>query len=294
MVLILSPYPIQFALHTCRIYFKEVTPPDNDLVCAAITFLAQAFIDVNDRRAFEQAIISLQVRVWFAAVKIRSGLSNNELARRFPSTPSPAQSGASLPSTSGYLPSQSGYWDQIRRGQHLPLRRQHGRELVDKVEAAFPNTKRWIVLPLWELLSLRPIGLTTIYGILATLHPSIRKLILIDPEALSVFVRMPPNKELYRRLDKAARPLYPDDDSDVFGRLTGGAIATLALIREAELIQQQPLHVLGRKAWSTMAERLQHFPEMKEFWEELANLGKRRFLGTIYSPDGATTVTVPI
>lgn len=242
-------------------------------------------VTAADRETFDDAVTSLQVRVWFSAIKKKSGLSTNEIARRFPSTP--RQPSSQIPPKSGYLPSQSGYWDRLRRGQHLPLRRAHGRALVDLIEEAFPGTKRWIVWPLWNLLRTQSMELREIHAVVRELHLSIRAAVLINPETGSVFARVPISpKHLFKKLDIAARPYFPNDENDVFGRLSGGVVATLGLIREAELIHEQPLHVLGRKAWLKMTEKLQYFVELEGLLPELQELGRLRFSSITYSPDG--------
>lgn len=106
--------------------------------------------------------------------------------------------------------------------------------------------------------------LQEIHTVLKGLHRSIRAGILIASETGSVFARVPSGpKELYKKLDIAARPHFPNDEVDVFERLLGGVIATLGLIREAELIQEQPLHAVGRKNWLRMTEKLVFFEELE-------------------------------
>lgn len=242
----------------------------------------------KNQKTFDKAVVSLQVRVWFNAVKVHSELSTNELARRFPSTDSGRKKEGATST------SESGYWYQVRRGEHLPLRRRHGRQLVDEVEAVFPHTRRWIVSPLWRLLGTAAIDLPEIHRILGGLHPRIRDFLFIRPAVGSVFVRTTPHKGQYEKLDAVARPLFPKDGDDVFERLMGGVIAVLALIREAELIYQQPLHVQGRKALRGMVERLRCFPELEKLSAELIELGQQRFSGTVYSPDGVGSMTVQL
>lgn len=131
--------------------------------------------------------------------------------------------------------------------------------------------------------------LREIHAVVRELHQSIRDAVLINPETGSVFSRIPMSpKLLYKKLDIAARPYFPNDENDVFGRLSGGVVATLGLIREAELIHEQPLHVLGRKAWLQMTAKLQYFPELEGLLPELQKLGRLRFSSTTYSPDGNT------
>lgn len=189
--------------------------------------LPNELLTIEDQKGFDKAVVELQVRTWFASIKRTSGLSTNEIARRFPSRPRAADEAGEA--ESGYLPSQSGYWDQIRRGEHLPLRRRHGKELVDRVEHSFPGTRRWIVAPLWQLLSTQHLDIGKIYLILRELPPVIANEILIRSEIGSVFVRTPTfPKELFRRLDLAARPCFPHDAEDTFDRIVGGATAAVA------------------------------------------------------------------
>lgn len=234
-------------------------------------------------------IDSLRVRIWFNAVKNRSGLSNKALSRRFPSSP---RKTLGVGSSTQYLQADSGYWHKIRRGEIMPLRRAHGRQLVENMEEAFPGTRRWIVSPLWDLLSTKQATTQDIYNIIRSLHPRISEALLVQPQVGSVFVRKHPCKEQYQTLDRIARPLFPSDADDVFGRIMGGIVAVVALIREAEIIQQQPLHFQGRLMWREMVNRLCCFPEVSPLIEELKMLAIRRFEGVVYSPDGESRVVL--
>lgn len=251
------------------------------------TQVPKELLNSEDRKLFDKAVTELQVRTWFYAIKKASGLSTNQIARLFPSTP---RKGSGLEGAeSGYLPSESGYWDQIRCGRHLPLRRKHGRELVDLVEQRFAGTRKWIVSSLWRLLSTCHMELGEIYQLLEELPPSIQDEILIRSEIGSIFIRTPSfPKDLYRKIDVAARPLFPHDSSDTFDRIVGGAIGALALIREAEHLQNQPQHVLGRKAFLKIVERFDYFSELPCLASELQRLGRARFGSAIYSPDGTS------
>lgn len=246
----------------------------------------------NDQAEAINALIdSLRVRIWFNAVKTRSGLSNKALSRLFPSTQRKA-SESSPSSGTQYSQADSGYWHKIRRGEIMPLRRAHGQQLVENVEEAFPGTRRWIVSPLWDLLSTKPATTHDIYGILRSLHPRISEVLLVKSQVNSKFARRPPCRDQYQKLARIARPLFPVDEDDVFGRLMGGVVAVVALIREAEIIQQQPLHYQGRIAWNDMVSRLYHFPEIRPMLEDLKVVGINRFKGTLYSPDGEGGVTI--
>lgn len=255
------------------------------------THVPKELLTPEDRKLFDKAVIELQVRTWFSAIKTTSGLSTNEIARLFPSTPRKERGVEEA--ESGYLPSESGYWEQVRRGKHLPLRRKHGRELVESVERRFAGTQRWIVSGLWKLLSTCQIDLAEIYVLLGDLHPSIRDKILIRPETESSFIRVPSfPKDMYRKIDIAARPCSTGDSGNSFERIMGGAIAALALIRESEYLQNQQQHVLGRKAFTKIVERFAYFQESQSLAFELQRLGKARFGGTIYSPDGVSALTL--
>jgi hypothetical protein len=235
--------------------------------------------DMDDR------IKTLRVKIWFSAVKFHSKLNNNDLSRMFPSTKRKS-SKTDASNGSMYSPNESGYWDQIRRGEIMPLLREHGKQLVKNVDETFPGTKRWIESPLWVLLRTKPMTIDEIYSILESLHSRITESLLVKSSVGSTFARNPLLKEQYERLDRIARPLFPSDDDDVFGRLMGGVIAVVALIREAEITQQQPQHFQGRIVWKKMVDRLDHFAEIRPFLEELKMIGISRFKGTVYSPDG--------
>lgn len=235
---------------------------------------------VRDDGAFDKAVTSLQVRLWYAVIVALSGLGNNGLCRWFPS-----DSREHRQKHGAFAGAESGYWDQIRKGRCLPLRTTRGCRLVDRVEVAFPGTKRWIVSPLWRLLRTAPVTSQYLFEVFSGLPDDIRELLLVEPGVASLFFRRPASENLYKSLERiASRPL--EDEARSFARLMGCTVAVLALVREAELRQNQPQHYGGRLAWERMVRRLIVFAGATPLVDELMQLGKARFRGTVYSPDG--------
>lgn len=259
------------------------------VICLGASGLQPGFPSLEEEKEFSRALWSLAVRLWFHAVHQASGLGVRALARRFPSNPCPARQRSEWSSGE-----DSGYWHKIRRGEINPLLRQHGRELIALVELAFPGTARWIRSPLWRLLDVKPITLAEIHNILNDLHPRLRDVLLAKKEVQSVFWRMPPNGDQYRSIEKIARPDLAKNADEQFDIVMGGLVAIVALIRESEIIQHQPMNYQGRMLLGKLVQRLGRIEEAREFVGGLLMMGKLRFNHTIYCPDGETELIVDL
>lgn len=186
-------------------------------------------------------IRKMRVQAWFLAVSLASKMTPYELEKQF-----------SEPENDRKV-KRSCVWDKYRRGEVVPrsgTRPDGGLNLVDRVEAVYPGTAKWLALPLWRLLDKAPMEMSEIRRYLEGLPNLMRQMF--------IYSQAQPSGLFWRRdID------YVDacDHLLRFGSLDG-LNAVLALVKEAEVIQDQ----------------YQHHDCVKKAGEYLARLGFRGLL----------------
>lgn len=166
-------------------------------------------------------IRKMRVQAWFLAVSQASKLTPRELEKQFGETKSDGKV------------QRSCVWDKYRRGEVVPRsgrRPDGGLKLVDRVEAAYPGTAKWLTLPLWRLLDKAPMEMSEIRRYLEGLPNLMRQMFIYsETQSTGLFWR---------------RDTDYEDACDLllrFGSLDG-LNAVLALVKEAEVIQDQYQH----------------------------------------------------
>lgn len=166
-------------------------------------------------------IRKMRVQAWFQAVSLASKLTPRELERKF-----------SEPKSDEKV-MRSCVWDKYRRGEVVPrsgTRPDGTLNLVHRVEATYPGTAKWLTLPLWRLLDKAPMEMSEIRCYLYGLPSLMQQIFIYRPEQPSgLFWRR--NTDYVDACDHLLR----------FGNLDG-LTAVLALIKEAEVIQDQSQH----------------------------------------------------
>lgn len=162
-------------------------------------------------------IRKMRVQAWFHAVSLESGLTPRELEKKFSESDTEKKV------------KRSCVWDKYRRGEVVPRsgpRPDGGLNLVDRVEAAYLGTAKWLTLPLWRLLDKAPMEMSEIRRCYESLPPVMRAM-FIHPQATDSSV-------FWRR-----RELDCKKDCDVFLRFQDldGFTAVLAMLRETESAQ---------------------------------------------------------
>lgn len=164
-------------------------------------------------------IRKMRVQAWFRAVSLASKLTPRELEKQFGEP------------KSNEKVKRSCVWDKYRRGDVVPRngrRPDGGLNLVDRVEAVYPGTAKWLTLPLWRLLDKAPMEMSEIRRCYESL-PQPMRAIFIHPEATvsSVF---------WRRDEPNCKR-----DCDVLLRFENweGLAAVLAMQRESESTQNK-------------------------------------------------------
>lgn len=166
-------------------------------------------------------IRKMRVQAWFRAVSLASQLAPRELETVFGEPKSDSKV------------KRSCMWDKYRRGEVAPrsgLRPDGGLNLVDRVEAAYPGTEKWLTLPLWRLLDKAPMEMSEIRRYLEGLPNLMRQIF--------IYRSSQPSGLFWRRdtdYEDACDHLLRFGDLD-------GLTAVLALVKEAEVIQDQYQH----------------------------------------------------
>lgn len=182
-------------------------------------------------------IRKMRVQAWYLAVALASGLAPRDLEKKFSE------------SDSDRKVKRSCVWDKYRRGEVVPRsgpRPDGSLNLIDRVEAAYPGTAKWLTLPLWRLLDKAPMEMSEIRCHLAEL-PNLMRQIFIYEQAQ-------PSGVFWRRdtdYDDACDHLLR------FGNLDG-LTAVLALVKEAEVIQDQCQHQLCAQKAGEYIARLEY------------------------------------
>lgn len=164
-------------------------------------------------------IRSMRVRSWFHAVSQTSGLTVGELEREFRE-----EGSARAP--------RSCIWNKYKRGEVVPRSRYQGDrrpKLVERVEARYPGTEKWLFSPLWLLVDVASMEMSDLRTIYEGLPPRIRDYFILSPSLVTkVFWRCPLHSE---QLLVQFLSFHTVED----------LVASVALIREAEIIQSRPL-----------------------------------------------------
>lgn len=161
----------------------------------------------------------MRVRSWFHAVSQASGLTVGELEREFRE-----EGSARTP--------RSCIWNKYKRGEVVPRSRYQGDgrpKLVERVEARYPGTEKWLFSPIWLLLDAVPMEMSDLRRIYEGLPLRIRGYFVLPSSLVTkVFWRCPLHSE--QQLMEFLRFHTVED-----------LVAAVALIREAEIIQNRPL-----------------------------------------------------
>lgn len=177
---------------------------------------------------------------WFNAVSLASGMNESELEVLF------GESTSRQRYTPGARP---GLWRKYKMGRICPKTKAdiNGRpSIVERVDRQFPGTAKWMSMPFWDVLSYKRMDMAELRQVYVSLSPSVRDLIVMDPQI---------NGRMFWRRSTAMEALY-DELIEVGG--IDAATAILALIKEAEITQNQIQHQYGLVYWARCTVKLQH------------------------------------
>lgn len=160
-------------------------------------------------------IRSMRVRSWFHAVSQASGLTVGELEREFRE-----EGSAQAP--------RSCIWNKYKRGEVVPRSRYQGDvrpKLVERVEARYPGTEKWLFSPLWRLADEAPMEMSELRETYEHLPSRLRNLILLPTKLGSV---------VFWRREFEVEELVTQL---IHFRRLDDLILGMALVREAEVCQ---------------------------------------------------------
>jgi len=216
----------------------------------------------------------LRAMAWFNAVSLASGMNDSELEVFF----------GDASNRTRYKPGERpGLWRKYKTGKICPKFKPdvHGRpSIVERVEARFPGTAQWMGMPFWDVLSYKVMSMPELRKIYLSLQPNVRDLILMEPVM---------NGRMFWRRPTDPEQLY--DSLLSIGNLDA-TTAVLALIKEAEITQNQTQHQLGLACWINCINRLQH-PTLIPLMQRINNIIEDRFTRISYvTSDGRNYVAV--
>lgn len=209
-------------------------------------------------------IRSMRVRAWVRAVKLASGLSLAELENTF-----------SQHWMEQISPARSCIWDKYQRGKVVPRighKTKQGLSLVERVEEKYPGTAKWLSYPFWRLADKSPMQMTEIREIYEGLPKLLRSIFIAGRyEASEIFWRRPVEDEHVHEI-----LLRLDDNIDALQ-------TALAMVKEAEITQNQDQHFSGINTVKRCLDRLQHDPVLGDgLLVELGKYLERHWKGVVY------------
>jgi hypothetical protein len=212
----------------------------------------------------------IRTKAWFEAVSQASGMNAAELEIHF------APSNKRKIYLEGNRPK---LWEKYKAGRICPKSKSdwNGKEsIVERVEKLFPGTAKWVETPFWQVLSYRPMEMSELKSIYLSLSKPVCELIVME--------RPPYNRMFWRR---------PTKTEDLYSNLLkiGGfdvAIAILALIKEAEITQNQLQHQLGLANWGLVLYQFIGDPVFSKFMGDINSIIEDKFSRISYADDGGT------
>lgn len=217
----------------------------------------------------------IRAMAWFNAVALKSGMGASELEMYF----------CKLRGNNKYCPGKRpGLWGKYREGLVSPKFKpdKNGNpSIVELAEKEFPGTAEWMTMPFWDVLSSAPMEMSDIRKVYLSLPQHIRYLIIAEPtDKRKTFWRRPVEpKSLFDHLSK-----FNDLDS---------ATAILALIKEAETIQDQQMHRQAIACWMSHLQRLQHHPVLSSIIDEIHELVMDRLVSIEYPQKDGKYIRLP-
>lgn len=185
---------------------------------------------------------------WFNAVSIASGLTSRQLDVKYAGEGQVKQSKGKV--------QRPCIWDKYRRGTVGPSikpNRDKTQSIVQRVEAEYPGTARWLALPLWDLLEADQVSMDDVYWVFDNLDEAVEELLVYEPQRQHDGVFW---QKSLRNTEHLVSSLFSLNSLDA-------ATALLGLIKEAEICQDQFLHQECYWALITLLETMQCEPPLK-------------------------------
>lgn len=211
-----------------------------------------------------------RIMTWFNAVSLASGLTACQLDMKYAEKHQVKRlrDGVQRPCI----------WDKYRRGTVGPSikpRKGKSESIVQRVEREYPETARWLSLPLWRLLETEQITMPDLHQIFSGLDGTVRDLLLYPtPHKDGLFWQ-----KSWHDIERLVESLFKLNSLDATTAMVG-------LIREAEICQDQFLHQEAYWALISMIETLDCEPALREVLPELRLYLIEKFTSVSYTDDG--------
>lgn len=206
----------------------------------------------------------LRTQVWVYVVMRRSGWTTYRLEREFHPDRIKRSGGKVV---------RPRLWDRYREGKMVVSDRAGRDNVIDRVEARFPGTARWIRSPLWTGLSQESLARATVIEGFKKLEPTTRRLVLTK-----------------RNLDGSSRRDAVPTFSAItpLGLIKRGSFDALAaavlFVRWSEVIAREALRHEALAVYYALQPRLADHPYLQPFYPRLFSLIDYRCRRWIFFP----------
>lgn len=211
---------------------------------------------------------SLSAKVWSEAVAIASELSPGQIEVRFMPE--------CVKRVDGQL-SRPKLMDRYAEGKLTPKRGKRkcgGLKLVERIEAHYPGTARWLLHPFWDLLKPDNYSLGKLHSLMLGIDSKLSRFFFIDMDHLDgLYVRN------YNIQPKVIRSLWKHPSLDTFALLLG-------LLREAEIKADMPSHHCACSSMLRMFPEIAELQPIKPIAGELFDYIENSFFKVIYTDLG--------
>lgn len=168
-------------------------------------------------------IKKMKVKTWYKAVILKSKKTEKELEREFQPDDEPRGN-------------RSCIWMKYGSGEVVPrggIRKDGRLNLVDRVEMRYKETAKWLRTPLWRLIDRAPMSMDELQAIYEQLPDDLRVMFIALQKGFDgLFWRQP------IAIEKTLFYLKSRGGLD-------SLVAMLALVREAEIIQDREMHKIA-------------------------------------------------
>lgn len=202
-------------------------------------------------------IDQLRTRMWFHAVKLRSGLPSAYAIEM-------ALDGERVRKRASDV-ARPRKWDGYERGAKVPKDKPGPRNVIDQAETHYPGTAAWFRSPIWALLKRERLDRRAIEAEMRALSPQVRAL-LFEAE-----LRGEEQEPRFKAFEEA-------DENTLLEMCNFEAlVTTLLLVAQSEEISSRELHERSLQLYWDLQAGLMTTRELAPFYEELFTLIDLRF-----------------
>ena len=228
---------------------------------------------MNNKTTPNKAISKFHSMAWGTAVRNASNKNDNEIETEFMPKCTKKTDGRTKTSNQFY---------KYRKGLTAPVQIAKiggGLDLVDRIEIAYPNTKLWLNLPLWRLLSAKELNLPEIWQTMVDCKINNKRSFFI-PNSDQNLVRLGSiTQKKLLKLERSTKPL----EAMTF---------LIGLIRESEIRLDVRSHHMAVNRIIALLPRISVIPEFEAFAGELFDYIEIKFFRVKYDiPDSGARVT---